>query len=222
MKSWSLLLVVAALTVPTADARADIIIDGVGDFLPTYTGPRNGDLDVWVARGAIDSTHFHLSSTLGAAFGSQTPTGIMVWGLNRGQGTARFVTGTPSTGAGVLFDAVVTLNTAGVARFNDLLNSANSFNLAPSDVHINGDEVGVDLDRSRIPSTGFAQSDFTWNLWPRSGGPGGNATISDFAPDMGDPATANAAFSSVPEPASMLLFGLGAGLLGLRSRRRGA
>jgi len=221
MKWLTRLLVVAALAVPCSSARANPILDGRNDFLPTYTGPHNGDLDVWSVTGTIGTSQYHLSATLGAPFGSQTPTGILVWGLNRGQGTARFVSGNPSTGAGVLFDSVVTLNTAGVARFNDLLNPANSFNLAPSDVHINGDQVGVDLDRSRVPSTGFSQFGFTFNLWPRSGRPQdvGNAAISDFAPDMGDPASANARFS-VPEPASAVLFGLGVGLVGLGVRRR--
>ena len=217
MKWLTRLLVVVVLAVPTANARADIIVDGIGDFLPTFTGPHNGDLDVWVARGTIDSTQFHLSTTLRAPFGT-TPTAALVWGLNRGQGTAGFVAGTPSIGAGVLFDSVVAVNAAGVARFIDFLNPANNFILDPSDVFRDGANVGVDLDRTRIPSTGFAQSDFTWNLWPRSGG--GNALLSDFAPDAGNAATANARFSTVPEPASLLVFGLGAGLLGFGYRRR--
>jgi hypothetical protein len=221
MKWLTWLVAVVVVAVPTLSARADPILDGRNDFLPTYTGPHNADLDVWSVNGTIGATEYHLRATLGAPFGSLTPTGIMVWGLDRGQGTARFATGNPPTGFGVLFDAVVTLNTAGVARFNDLLNPANSFNLDPSDVHINGDEVGVDLDRDRIPSTGFDPLDFTFNLWPRSGRPQdvGNRAISDFAPDMGDPSTANAAFS-IPEPASVLLFGLAAGVVGVGYRRR--
>src|SRR5664279_246494 len=98
----------AAVVAWSANAAAIGITDPAGDFLPTYTGARTGDLDVLSAFVTYNpgTDTFFLSSTLAAPLGT-TASAFYVWGFDRGQGTERFVSGTPSIGAGVLFDSVV-------------------------------------------------------------------------------------------------------------------
>src|SRR3954470_14745205 len=64
-------------------------IDPTGDFLSSYTGPHNGDLDVVNFDAQFDGTTFTFSSTSNAAIGT-TPGGIFVWGVDRGAHTAGF------------------------------------------------------------------------------------------------------------------------------------
>jgi hypothetical protein len=209
---WVATLLLAAAAGP---AWAGFITDPAGDFLSTYTGPRNGDLDVVSAGGFYDGQFLLFTATMNGPIGT-TPGAAYVWGLDRGQGTARFVGGTPSVGAGVLFDSVVAINPNGTGRFTDLLNGANSFNLATSDIRITGATVEFRLLASRVPTAGFAGPlDYTWNLWPRSGA--GNAAISDFAPDA-----SNASISAVPVPPAVVLMAVGFPLGLLVARRRKA
>lgn len=46
MKHTPTLLLLAGLIVAATGAQAQRITDAVGDFLPTHTGPQNGDVDV--------------------------------------------------------------------------------------------------------------------------------------------------------------------------------
>lgn len=190
----------AALAVPTS-AEASSIVDPINDFLPTYLGPHNGDLDVVRAEVFLTPTSFILDTVVNAAIGL-TPGGFYVWGFNRGAGTQGF----PVIAPGVLFDRVVIVRPDGTT------------NVPGSTVTINGNQITATIARSAaaMAPNGFQQEDFTWNLWPRSPAIPGNAegNISDFAPD-----NSNLRVTAVPEPSSILLVGLG-GLICAGWRRR--
>ena len=209
-------LVFAALAVAAASTvQAQGITDPIGDFLATYTGPRNGDVDVVRAFAGYDpgSNRFSFSGTFAGAVGT-TPGAFYVFGLNRGAGTERFFTGGLPVGQGVLFDAVVFLRPNTTARVIRFVGSTNTFDeLAAGTATIAGNTISGSIDGSLLPSTGFTSANYTWNLWPRTGGT--NDTIADFAPDR-----SNVQVSAVPEPETYALFAAGLGLLGLVKRRR--
>ena len=209
-------LVLAALAMAAASAvQAQGITDATGDFLTTYVGPKNGDVDVTSAFAGYDpsSNRFSFSGTFASAVGT-TPGAFYVFGLDRGAGTARFVAGTPSVGQGVLFDAVVFLRPDSTARVIRFVGTTNTFTeLAAGTATITGNTISGSIDGSLLPSTGLTSANYTWNLWPRTGGT--NDTIADFAPDRN-----NVQVSAVPEPETYALFAAGLGLLGLVKRRR--
>jgi MYXO-CTERM domain-containing protein len=190
------------------------ISDPAGDFLPTYIGPRNpvanGDLDVLTAGFSFDGSVYRFTSTSAANIGS-TPGGFFVWGVNRGAGTQGF----PTIAPGVLFDMVIVVNPGGVSTVRQL-NTGIATTLAPSAVSFLGTSLVIDVASALIPSTGFAPTAFTANLWPR-GFAGGDNAISDFAPD-----NSNITVTVTPEPSTMLLAlsGLSALALGRRRNRR--
>lgn len=209
---YAVLACAAAAALP-----AQALTDALNDFLPTYTGPHAADLDVVASDVVYDplAATYTFSATLAGAVGA-TSGASYIWGLDRGQGTERFVTGTPSVGAGVKFDSVLILRPNGTGQFNDLINNT-QVALPQGSVHITGSVIATDgLAAALFPSLGLAADQFTWNLWPRSGG--GNAAISDFAPDASN---APLHISAVPEPqaAAMLAAGLMV-LAGLQARGR--
>ena len=204
-------LVAAAAGSPAA---AGFIADPTGDFLPTYTGPRGGDLDVVAASGVFDGTAFRFSATLNANVGT-TPGAFYVFGINRGAGTERFVTGTPSVGRGVVFDSVVVARPDLTGVYNDLVAPTSSVPLAAVSVTVNGATISVVVPAGLVTSEGFAVSQYTWNLWPRVSTVVGNAAISDFAPDA-----SNAAITIVPAPPAVAVLAAGAFVLGVFRRRR--
>jgi hypothetical protein len=193
-------------------AAAQASTDPVGDFLPTYVGPRNADVDIT----AVDFTWnggstFTLFSRSAGDLG-QTPGALFVWGIDRGQGTARF----PTLAPGVLFDLVVVVNPFGQSSVTDLVGGG-STPLDAAAVRVVGSELFVELSASLLPSRGRAPDAYTANLWPRVGA-GNNNQISDFAPD-----NSNVGVRTIPEPATTALvaFGLAAtGALAARRRRR--
>jgi hypothetical protein len=199
----------ASLIVPFAGLASPAIAsisDPAGDFLPTYVGPQGGDLDVLSIDVRLNGPNLVLSARLAANIGT-TAGALYVWGIDRGQGTARFVGGSPSVGAGVLFDSVLVLLPNGTGNFVDLLNGANSFGLAVGAVSIDGPTIVGTVPIASIPSTGFSVANYGFNLWPRVPG-AGNAFISDFAPD------ASTVRAVVPEPAAWALMIVGFGLVG--------
>jgi hypothetical protein len=158
--------------------RASQIQDARGDFLASFTGPRNADLDVTRAEVSFDGTNFTFESTLAGAVGT-TPGALFVFGINRGAGTARFGELAP----GVLFDAVVVLRADGTGTVNDLTTTpATSTNLAAGSVMVSGNMITARVPANLLPSKGLQQAQYTVNLWPRVG-TGNNNQISDFAPD---------------------------------------
>ncbi len=195
MKTLSVLFAAAALMPCLILPAAAQVSDAVGDFLPTYTGVQNGDLDVVVANVTATPTEWLFSATLHGTIGT-TPNSLYVWGIDRGVGTPRLAAGNPSLGANIPFDSVVTVTGAGVGTARDLTNGGSTPNLS---VTISGNSVLAHVPFSALPSKGFALDQYTWNLWPRLAG-GTNANISDFAPNA-----SNARVSAVPEPGSAAL-----------------
>lgn len=195
-----------SLTFLASPVLAAPIIDPIGDFLDSYTGPHGADLDVVSIDPTFDGHTFTLTSTSAGAIGT-TPGGIFVWGVNRGTNATPF-------GAfrdGVQFDAIVLANPFGASRV--VINGVATA-LPAANVFFSGAVLNVVVPGALLPSAGFAPIDYLVNLWPRSSA-GGNATISDFAPDNSD-----AHVQMVPEPATIMLLLLGlAGFLAMRRRR---
>jgi hypothetical protein len=200
---WSAgaLALLAGVLLSGGQARGSVIIDPAGDFLPTYTGPRNPGLDVVRADGYFDGSSFYLFAILSGPAANAPPGSSFVWGINTGAGRLSFINGNPSVGQGVFFDSVFLIRPDGTTN-NPAVTG-----------FINGNEIGIVVPLALVPSTGAAPENFTWNLWPRSGG--GNAAISDFAPNA-----SMAPFTS-PEPSTVLTFAVGGLLLfgGWRCRR---
>jgi hypothetical protein len=188
------------------------VIDPSGDFLPSYTASAQApDLDVIAAGVTWNPANqtFSLSAQMAGNLG-QTAGAFYVWGLDRGQGTQRFLAGTPSIGAGVFFDSVLILRPDGTGLFNDFINAVVT-NLAAGVVQAAGNTIATNpLPLSLFPSTGDQPAAYSWNLWPRVGA-GNNNQITDFAPDASNAAV------DVPEPGTWAMLGLG-----LLLRRRGA
>lgn len=201
----------AALLAPLASHALGGVTDARGDFLPTFGGnpATSADLDVLAANVFYNpgTDTFTLQATLDGNVGT-TATGLYVWGVNRGSGTAGFA----GIGLnGVLFDRVVLVRPDGTGTV------AGAGNLAPGSVVISGKTITATVSGSLLPSTGFANKlDYTWNLWPRNTAFAGTAALADFAPDNAD---FNA--TAVPEPASAALLIGGLGLMALFRSRRG-
>ena len=209
MTKFALIAATSAALVASG-ASAAPLADAAGDFLATYTGPKNADLDVRSSEVRLATGVFDFRATLGGDIGTTTG-GLYVFGVNRGAGTARF----GALASNVLFDSVVVVNNNGTGFARDLIAGVTT-NLAPSAISFSGTSLSALVDASLLPSLGFAVDAYTYNLWPRSPG-AGNAAISDFAPD-----NANNAVTAVPEPGiwAMLIGGFGA--VGVAARRAAA
>ena len=183
--------------------------DATGDFISTYTGPQNPDVDVVSATVGSDGTDYIFSTTMAGDIGATTGA-LYVWGFNRGQGTARFSPGIPGT-EDILFDSVVVMRPDTTLTVNRIFEGG-STNFGAGTVTISGATMTARVAKSELPNQGFAFDKYTWNLWPRVGS-GNNNQISDFAPDH-----TNAPVEIVPEPFSMMA--LVGGLTALARRRR--
>lgn len=202
-------LVFLATLLLQPSAQAGVIVDPAGDFLPSYTGPLTGDLDVLTAEATYAGGRFTFNNTVNGNIGT-TPGGFYVWGVNRGAGTARFGAVAPN----VLFDLVVIVTPGGTSLVRDLVGGA-ATNLPSADIVFSGSSVTASVDAGLLPSLGFTAQNYTVNLWPRVAG--GTEAISDFAPSDG-----NADVTATPEPATMGLLGTAVAAMSLVAARRRA
>ena len=163
------------------------ISDPVGDFLLTYTGPQLPGMDV-VAHEVVvleDRGRVILGRMPPDA---PTPAiGACTFPADRGQGTPRFLGGTPQIGPNVLWDSLVIINPAGIGRVNNQVAGVVTL-LNPADIHINGNEFTASVPLSLLlPAATRPPQEWTYNLWPRnSTNIGQNAAVSDLAPDDGN------------------------------------
>jgi len=177
MRTHTTLLTLALLLAGAGAAQAAPITDPVGDFLAPYTGPKNGDMDVVLIQGVYNGVTIRLDGTLNGAPGT-TAGSSYIWGLQRGQGTARFGAAAP----GVLFDSIVSVAPNGTASVRDLISGVTTV-LPTSSVTVTGNKISVTFNASLLPNLGLTTPRYLFNLWPRTG-----AGISDFSPDNSDAA----------------------------------
>lgn len=193
--------VVFALAAGSASART--ISDPTGDFLPTFVGDKDPDLDVTSFSVSFDSVAdaFLIGATFAGDVNPSRP-GAYVLGIDTGTGPAH-----PFGGIGepnVLFNQVALIQKTGAAALS-------GHNLTAT---IAGDSLMLLIPRAFLPSTGFTPQHYGFNLWPRNGlNAADNTQISDFAPQ-------NALFAAAPEPAAWALMLAGFGVLGGALRRR--
>lgn len=200
-------------------AQATTIADPLGDFIGSYTGPQNADLDITSATAAFDGSNFILSTTLAGPVGTTTGS-IFVWGINRGLGLPRLSFGAPSIGATVPFDGVVVLFPDGTLRVVSIPTAgAPTITNIAGGATISGNTISGAAPLALLFSTGFDPADYTFANWSRArvnpALDGTNAEVADFAPNIG---TFQA--SAVPEPATWLTMLLGFAFAGTAFRQR--
>ena len=197
MRFLTAALVLALFPVAT---HAAVITDPVGDFAPGYTG-NAADLDVTSFSVTYDPVgqQFLLGGTVAGIINPATA-GLYAIGVNTGSGAiAPFASqGAPN----VRFNQVVVLTKGGRATLG----------ATPLIASVTGNSFAVIVSQSLLPTTGFTPSQYSWNLWPRTG-LGAGTVATDFAPD-------NAMLAPVPEPGTWMTMLLGFGLLGGAMRRR--
>jgi hypothetical protein len=198
------LLLVAGAIVTLAGAgaaHASSITDPTGDFLGSFVGNHDPDLDVTgfaVSYNAATTT-FTLNATLAGAINPALP-GLYVIGVNTGTGVAA-----PFAGIGapnVIFNQVAVVQKTGATTIG-----ANALTATILD-----NTFSLLVPLNLLPSTGFTPENYGWNLWPRNG-LGNNNQISDFAPN-------NSTLAAIPEPGTWAMMLVGFGALGAILRRR--
>ena len=211
----SSLVAAAALAVFSPAGHAIGVTDAIGDYVPGFAGSKAGDLDVvgaFVTYNAATDM-FVFSGTMNADINPASKD-IFVWGLDRGQGTARFAANGID---GVLFDSVVVFNADGSGAVTQIVGGG-STTLPAGSAQIFGTTIIGQISGSLLPSLGFAKDAYTWNLWPRDGTlASGFTQISDFAPDNSNSLVTTV--GAVPEPSTWAMLGLGVGLVALARRR---
>jgi len=190
----------AGLVLACAPAYAATVHDATGDFLPSYAGPQNPDLDVTSFSVDFDSvaSAFTVSATFAGPIMVDADT-LYVIGVNTGTGLiAPFG---PLGHPNVRFNQVILLRTDGTGNIGPTA-------LDPSAITIAGDMFSAIVPLSLLPSTGFGPGNYGFNIWPRY-----ENVITDFSPE-------NATLAAVPEPASWALLVGGFTALGAMLRRR--
>jgi hypothetical protein len=190
---------------------ATVVTNPPNEFLPSFTGPLNGDLEVLSANVTLDGSNFDFTATLNGTVG-ETPGAVYVFGINRGDGASKFA----NIGeAGVVFDATFVISAAGTGTVNDLLSKTAT---PVAGVTPSASAISAVVPVSDLPSEGFSPGNYQFNLWPEAGPPNpGNTEISNFTPNNSD-----AQVSVVPEPGTVSLCGMAAGGALVLLRRRNA
>jgi PEP-CTERM motif len=196
----------AALLCSVNAAHAVSVSDAVGDFLPSFVGPNDADLDVTSFSVTFNSATSIF--TLGAVFaGVVNPVnaGRYVFGVNTGTGViAPFAAiGQPL----VVFNQAVVINKDGTG-------TVGATALPVSDIVVVGNLITAKVALALLPSTGYMPEQYGWNLWPRNA-VAGNTGISDFAPN-----NALLAINPVPEAGTWVMVIVGFGAAGVALRRR--
>ena len=207
-----------AVAVLPGQLSAAPIIDAPGDFLLTYTGPLNPGLDVIAHETTLTADRLIFYGKMSGDIASTASIGgVYITGLDRGQGTARFLVAPnapPVIGPNVVWDSVVRIAPNGTGSFVNIIAGVTT-PLDPLDIVITGNEYTASLPLSLFALGATRPADqWTYNLWPRNG-QGLNVQVSDLGPDDG-----NSPVHSVPEPGTVALAAIGAGALRLRRRRR--
>jgi PEP-CTERM motif len=186
-------------------AHAVTVSDASGDFLATYTGSPDADLDVTSFSVVYDATTQFF--TLGAVFaGAIDPAkaGRYIIGVDTGRGALKpfAAIGQPN----VTFDQAITVQKNGTGTVGATALAANAITIV-------GDRFTAVIPLSLLPSTGYNPLAYGWNLWPR-GAPAGLAGISDFAPEN------RVLQIAAPEPGTWMMMLGGFGIAGVALRRR--
>lgn len=176
-----------------AQVQALPFLDAGNDFLSSYTGTKDADLDVLQADVVIDAQAqtITFSGTMRGSIDTRS-TKLYVFGIDRGAGAAGGnlvfhgpLGGAPQIGSGVMWDSAVALTATGQALFFDVLNPG----LVPLPnvaVAIRGNQISATVPLALFPSQGFKLKEYTYNVWPRSELSLANTVVSDFAPDSGN------------------------------------
>jgi len=189
----TLISLALAAACSASPAQAAPFIDAQGDFLSSYAGPKDADLDVRFADVVIDPKA-GTATVFGVVAGpiDKASGKFYVFGIDRGRGEAGrdlifegALGGEPKIGHGVRWDAAIGLMANGQAVFFDALNPG-VVPLPNVTVRIAGSEISATVPLSLLPSQGFGFKDYTFNFWPRSQVSLANTTVADFAPDNGD------------------------------------
>ena len=211
-------ILASAALFASAHIASAAITDPVGDFLPTYTGPTNSDLDIVSADVLFNGSAFAVSETTNGVIGT-TPGSLFIWAINRGAGIDRPTLAPPSIGGSLLWDAVVVMfpdSTLRVVTFPAV--GAPTLTAIAGGTTVVGNSLSATVPLSLLPSTGFSPTSYTFELWVRARvNPlidGTTAEIADLAP------TAGPIRAAVPEPASWALMLLGFGFMGSIFRAR--
>jgi hypothetical protein len=196
----SVLIGALALTAAVAGSPAlATTVTSTTGFLSTYTGPKNGDVEIASASATIDGGDLVLSATADAPIGT-TPGAVYVWGVNTEGASAPAPFATEGFG-NVLFNNAITASPGGTG------------------VTVSGDTITDTVAISTLKDVALKPEMFGISLWPVVGT--GFSGFAEFAPGNG---TFTPSLAAVPEPANwaLMLVGFGAVGAGMRRARRKA
>ncbi|HEX4168461.1 MAG TPA: PEP-CTERM sorting domain-containing protein [Bryobacteraceae bacterium] len=206
---WAALCLTLVGALPGSAAA---VTDPSNDFVPTFDGPHNSDLDALSANVTLNGSSLDFTATLSGPIG-QTPGAQYVFGLNRGKGMPLFAN---INEPNVLFDANFVLRPFGQSVTNDLIaKTATNVNT----VSFSGSTINGVVPLSDLPSEGFSPNNYRVSFWPETTPDiPTNTNVSDFAPN-----NATAAITTTPEPGTLSLLGVAvAGAVAVLRRRKSA
>jgi hypothetical protein len=161
-------------------------------LLSTYTGPKDGDVEIASASATIDGADLVLSATADAPIGT-TPGAVYVWGVNTVGASA------PAPFAAEGFG-------------NVLFNNAIAASPGGAGVTVVGDTITDAIALSSLKDVAISPEQFGISLWPVVGS--GFSGFAEFAPGNGTFTPSLA----VPEPANWALMIVGIAGVGVAMR----